>query len=82
MYARKERSFDEHYDNLTSDQLLTIYTHQTFGYLLWFVRTVQDNNKVAILRQGKKLISVNSDGVAQEEINVQLRDMDVVNPSS
>jgi hypothetical protein len=82
MHPRQKRSFDEHYDNLSKDQLLTIYAHQTFGYTLWFVRTIDDDNKVAVLRQGENLVSINSNGTVQKELNVVLRDMDSLNPNS
>jgi len=78
MKNRKERDFDEHYKELSGDQLLNVYACQGVGFLLWFVRTTNDNKKLAILRQGDKLISVNTNGDIQEEIGITLRNMDSV----
>lgn len=80
MHVRAERSFDEHYNNLTQDQILTIYTHQGFGFVLWFVRKIDNDKRIAVLKQGEKLVSVNSNGVAKDEIDIELRNMDSVNP--
>lgn len=82
MHARKERSFDEHYDNLSRSQILTIYTHQRFGYILWFVRTLKSGKKMAVLKQGENLVSVNHEGKAKKEFNFTLRKMDSVNPNA
>lgn len=80
MYKRKTRSFNEHYDNLSENQILTVYTHQGFGYILWFVRELENGQKLAILRAGEKLVSVDSEGNAKDEVDIQLREMDSVNP--
>jgi hypothetical protein len=48
--TRHFREFDEHYDNLTPDQLMTIYSHQKMGFELWFVRQ-GDNDILAVIRQ-------------------------------
>jgi len=72
MIERKPRSFDEHYDNLSDEQLLTIYRYRKVGYGLAFVRDAE-TKPLAVLQCNDTMISVDEDGKVGSMKGIQLR---------
>lgn len=71
---RQDRSFNEHYDNLTADQVERVYSMSKVGYSLYFVRDLGNGKRLAILQQGIQLASVDYLGEMDFNPDVQLRD--------
>lgn len=78
MHSRNDRSFDEHYDNLSEAQIKIVYTYQKFGYTIWFVRTLSNGHKLAVLKCNDQLVSIDHYGKSKEGIDIKLRDSDTV----
>ncbi len=69
---RAERSHDEHFDNLSEDQWMSVYNHGKYGYSLKFVRVV-DESPLAVLQKGEELITVNHAGDIGDMSGITLR---------
>lgn len=70
---REERTFDEHYDNLTPVQIEKVYSMSKVGYSLYFVRELDNGRRLAILNRGDELSSVNFRGEMNFNPEVKLR---------
>ncbi|MEO2267162.1 hypothetical protein [Pseudoalteromonas pernae] len=68
-----QRTFREHYANLTGEQIDKVYTLTKMGFELDFVRSDSDENHVAILRRDEELVSVNRYGECNFSPEVALR---------
>ncbi len=69
---RKPRSFDEHYRNLSDDQIGPVYSMCALGYTLWFVRELEDGTKLAVL-DGDGIVAITDSGELRWRPQIELR---------
>ena len=68
-----QRTFREHYANLTGEQIDKVYTLTKMGFELEFVRMDSADNHMAIMRRDHELVSVNRYGECNFSPEVNLR---------
>ncbi len=68
-----KRTFREHYANLTAEQIDKVYTLTKMGFELDFVRTDSGHSRLAIMRRGSEMVSVNRFGACHFSPKVNLR---------
>lgn len=76
---RKSRTHDEHYANLTPDQVISVYSLNKIGYVLYFVRGSFNENLeygddvIAVLNRGIDYASVLYNGEIVFNPNIAIR---------
>ncbi len=70
---RRERSFLEHYKNLTPEQIEKVYSLTKLGYELYFVRVMDLERRLAVLRLDGRLVSVDYLGEVDFDPDIKLR---------
>jgi hypothetical protein len=70
---REHVDINEHHDNLSPDQVEKIYSLSKVGYSLYFVRKVEGDKRLAVVRAGKDIASVDHNGNINYEPSVILR---------
>ncbi|TMO48234.1 hypothetical protein [Pseudoalteromonas ruthenica] len=68
-----QKTFREHYANLTGEQVDKVYALTKMGFELEFVRTISKHRRLAVLRRDDELVSVNHTGECNFSPQINLR---------
>ncbi|MFY8274081.1 hypothetical protein AAEU32_08145 [Pseudoalteromonas sp. SSDWG2] len=68
-----QRTFREHYANLTGEQIDKVYTLTKMGFELEFVRADSGENHIAFMRRDSEVVSVNYFGECNFAPDIPLR---------